>query len=82
MAALPILALILNMSGHLDSNPIFAAWYLVVTTTGGARGAVGPIAATLVIACVWTMARHVLLRARKGRAAARPRRRVASAPRL
>ena len=82
VAALPILALILNMSGHLDSNPIFAAWYLMVTTTSGARGAVGPIAAALVVACVWSMALYVLLRARKGRAAARPRRRVASAPRL
>jgi hypothetical protein len=82
VAALPILALVLNMSGHLDSNPVFAAWYLVATTTNGARGAVGPIATALVVACVWSMALHVLLRARKRRAAPRPRRRVASAPRL
>jgi hypothetical protein len=79
LALLPILALVLNVASHLDSNPIFAAWYLVVTTTSGARGAVGPIAATLVIACLWSMALHVLLRARKGRAAPprpRPRRRA------
>ena len=82
VAALPILALVLNMSGHLGSNPIFAAWYLVVTTTSGARGAVGPIATALVVACVWSIALHVLLRARKGRPTRRPRRRVASAPRL
>ncbi len=66
VALLPVLALAVAMAGRLDSNPVFALWYLLATALDGSRGAVGPLMAALIGACVWSLAALLAFRASKG----------------
>jgi len=83
-AALPLLGLAAVTGAQVDRDPLFGAWYLLATTAEGARGVMGPALGIAMIACMWSMAALVVLRARKGLVAARPpvrRRRPPQAPR-
>ncbi|MDX6646337.1 MAG: hypothetical protein QOK40_2064 [Miltoncostaeaceae bacterium] len=66
LALAPLAALTLLTAGQLDRNPLFAAWYLLVTAVDGARSIPGAVASILIAACVWSLARFVIFRARKG----------------
>jgi hypothetical protein len=66
VALLPVLALAITMSGRLDSNPVFALWYLVATALDGSRGAPGPILAAVIAACLWSLVALLAFRAGKG----------------
>ncbi len=66
IALLPIVALAIVMAGRLDSNPVFALWYLLATALDGSRGALGPIMAALIGACLWSLAALLAFRAAKG----------------
>jgi hypothetical protein len=70
IAVLPLLALVISLSGDLDSNPVFATWYLLETAASGARGWVGVVLAVLVTGCIWSLGAFVAFRARKGGLAA------------
>lgn len=56
VALLPVLMLVVQIAGLLDSQAPFAIWYLIDTTVNGSRGVVGVLMAVLVVACVWSMA--------------------------
>ena len=58
------------MAGRLDSNPVFALWYLLATALDGSRGAPGPILAALIAACVWSLAALLGVPGRQGGALA------------
>lgn len=78
VAVLPFVALAASVAGTLDSNVLFAAWYLVDTTASGARGATGPLLAALIVGCLWAMAAFAMHHARTHalpEGAAAPRRR-------
>lgn len=78
VAVLPFVALAASVAGTLDSNVLFAAWYLVETTASGARGATGPLLAALIVGCLWAMAAFAMHHARTHalpEGAAPPRRR-------
>ena len=66
VALLPVLGLAISTAGRLDSNPVFALWYLFATMADGSRGAWGPILACLIGACLWSLASLVAFRAAKG----------------
>jgi hypothetical protein len=66
VALAPILALAIVVAGRLDSNPVFALWYLLATALDGSRGATGPILAALIGACLWSLGALVAFRASKG----------------
>ncbi|HSJ74552.1 MAG TPA: hypothetical protein VK904_09555, partial [Miltoncostaeaceae bacterium] len=66
IAAAPVLALALSTAGRLDSNPVFALWYLLATALDGSRGAPGVLMAALIGACLWSLAALVAFRAAKG----------------
>ncbi|MGD9696740.1 MAG: hypothetical protein AB7V42_13910 [Thermoleophilia bacterium] len=72
VAALPVLLLLLSLAGRLDSNIVFAGWYLLATAASGARGATGLVLAVLVLACVWSIGSLLSFRARKLGLAAGP----------
>ena len=71
-AVLPLVGLAAVMGQQLDRDPLFGAWYLVATTAEGARGVLGPALGIALVACMWSMAALVVLRAKKGLVAARP----------
>jgi len=83
VAVLPLAGMAAVMGDQLGRDPLFGAWYLVATTAEGARGVVGPAFGIALLACMWSMAALVVLRAKKGLVAARPpvRRRPPGAPR-
>jgi hypothetical protein len=66
IALAPVLALAISTAGRLDSNPVFALWYLLATALDGSRGAPGVILAALIGACLWSLAALVAFRASKG----------------
>jgi hypothetical protein len=66
IALLPILALAVSVAGRLDSNPVFALWYLAATAVDGSRGAAGVLLAALIGACLWSLGALVAFRASKG----------------
>ncbi len=82
LALLPLLALVLHVAGILNSNALFAVWYLIATTVNGSRGSLGVIIAVLVTACIWSICALVAEQAAKGGIAfgaprgSRPRRRL------
>ncbi len=63
---LPLLALCVSVGSQLGRNPLFAAWYLIATTAGGARGSIWPMLVLLLTCAVWSMAVLVVIRYRKG----------------
>lgn len=65
VGVLPILLLVLSLSGTLSTNPLSAAWYLVETTASGARGATGPLLAAAIVGCLWAMLAFATVRARE-----------------
>jgi len=71
-AVLPVVGLVSVMGAQLDRDPLFGAWYLLATTAQGSRGVLGPALGIALLACIWSMAALVVLRARKGLVAARP----------
>lgn len=73
---LPLLALVSQMAGLLDSGPVFAVWYLLETAATGARGATGLVLGVLVAACVWSLGVLVAKRGVGGAGRSRPRRRA------
>ena len=85
LALAPFVFLAISMGQVLDSNVLFAAWYLVATSANGSRGAVGLFLALLVAACIWSLGMLVVERARKGGLAVTrrsgPREREPRAPR-
>lgn len=66
VALIPILFLAASTAARLDSNPVFAIWYLIETAANGSRGAPGVILAALVGACLWSLGSLVAHRIRKG----------------
>lgn len=60
----PLLLMVRSIGSAIDSDPLFAAWYLIETTASGARGAVGPLFTVAIGACLWAMLSHALDRAR------------------
>lgn len=64
VGAVPVLALLVSLSGTLAVNPLSAAWYLVETGASGARGATGPLMAVLIGGCLWALAAFATARAR------------------
>lgn len=85
VALAPFVFLAISMSQVLDSNVLFAVWYLIATSANGSRGAVGLFLALLVAACIWSLGMLVVERARKGGLAVTrrsgPREREPRAPR-
>ncbi|MEQ8833792.1 MAG: hypothetical protein RIB67_05030 [Miltoncostaeaceae bacterium] len=76
VGTVPLLLMIRSIGSAIDSDPFFATWYLLETTTSGARGAVGPLFAVAIGACLWAMLAHALERAREiALAGGAPRRR-------
>lgn len=66
VAALPALALLLELGGRLGRDPIFATWYLLGTAANGSQGAAGPLLAVAVTTCVAALGALVAFRAQKG----------------
>jgi hypothetical protein len=66
IALIPIIGLAVATAGRLDSNPVFALWYLLATALDGSRGAAGVVLACLIGACLWSLAALVAFRAGKG----------------
>lgn len=66
VALLPVLLLAVTTAGRLDSNPVFALWYLLATALDGSRGAAGPLLAALIAACLLSLAAFTAFRASKG----------------
>jgi hypothetical protein len=66
IALAPVLALAVATAGRLDSNPVFALWYLLATALDGSRGAPGVLMACLIGGCLWSLAALVAFRASKG----------------
>ncbi len=66
VAVLPLVGMAVVMGDQLGRDPLFGAWYLVATTAEGARGVVGPVFGIALLACMWSMAALVVLRAKKG----------------
>jgi hypothetical protein len=66
VALAPFAALAIATAGRLDSNPVFAVWYLAETSISGARGPWGVILGALIAACVWALGALVAFRIRKG----------------
>ncbi|MCB0881612.1 MAG: M28 family peptidase [Thermoleophilia bacterium] len=73
---LPLAALCVSVGTQLGRNPFFAAWYLIATTAGGARGTVWPVFALLLSCAILSMAILVFVRFRKGLMRREHRRRV------
>ena len=79
LALLPVLALAVTTASVLNSNPLFAVWYLIDTVANGSRGGTGPLVAVLFGAALWSIIALTWARAAKGgvggtRARRRPRR--------
>ena len=51
VAVLPVFLLVWSVSDQLQRGWIYSAWYLLVTTFQGGRGAVGPIIAAVLVVC-------------------------------
>jgi hypothetical protein len=66
IALAPVLALAASMAARLDSNPVFALWYLLATALNGSRGAPGVLLGAVIGACLWSLAAFVAFRAGKG----------------
>jgi hypothetical protein len=47
----PALVLCWSVADQLNRGVIYAAWYLIVTTAQGGRGAVGPVCALVLLGC-------------------------------
>jgi hypothetical protein len=60
LLVLPFAALVFSIAGVLNSNALFAGWYLACTAAAGARGAVGLLLGVLVAACVWSIIARVV----------------------
>lgn len=73
---LPLVALCVSVGTQLGRNPFFAAWYLISTTAGGARGTIWPVFALLLSCAVLSMAILVIVRFRKGLMRREGRRRI------
>ncbi len=65
VGAIPLLLLVLSLSGTLDRGPLSTTWYLLETTASGARGATGPLMAALIGGCLWAMLVFATVRARE-----------------
>ena len=51
LAVLPVLLLVLSVADQLQRSAPYAAWYLLVTTIQGGRGAVGPVLGLVLVVC-------------------------------
>lgn len=51
VAVLPAFLLVWSVSDQLQRGWIYSAWYLLVTTFQGGRGAVGPVIAVVLVIC-------------------------------
>lgn len=69
VAVAPLVATCVTVSGRLDRDPAFAAWYLAETAASGARGITGIALGLLAVGAVWSLAALAALRARKDLAA-------------
>jgi hypothetical protein len=49
VSVLPVIVLVWSVAGQLDRGVGYSAWYLLVTTIQGGRGAVGPILALVFV---------------------------------
>lgn len=65
VGAIPLLLMIRSIGAAIDTDPFFATWYLLETTASGARGAVGPLFAVAIGACLWSMTAYAAQRARE-----------------
>jgi hypothetical protein len=66
LALLPVLLLAVWIAGVLNSNPLFAVWYLIDTVANGSRGGTGPLLAVLFGAALWSVIAVAGARALKG----------------
>jgi len=51
VAVFPVFALCWSVADQLNRGVLYAAWYLVVTTAQGGRGAIGPLVGVVLVAC-------------------------------
>lgn len=51
VALLPVAVLCWSVANQLHRGILYAAWYLIVTTTQGGRGAIGPLMAVVLVIC-------------------------------
>ncbi|MCB0873958.1 MAG: hypothetical protein H6531_07375 [Actinobacteria bacterium] len=72
LAVLPAVWVAAAIGSVIDRDPVFSAWYLAATTGEGSRGVSAALVLVAALACLWSMAVLVVLRARKGLVAARP----------